>query len=96
MFLEITLLIIIYFSSVLYNTFILPIIFTYISSNIYNNLIISLLILIQIDNFILYQDYKKVLDEKNSIFLNQLKVIIQKQKLSKSFNEKFHNVIINS
>jgi len=55
-----------------------------------------LLILIQIDNFILYQDYKKVLDEKNSIFLNQLKVIIQKQKLSKSFNEKFHNVIINS
>jgi len=81
MFLEITLLIIIYFSSVVYNSFVLPIIFTYISPNIYNNLIISLLILIQIDNFILYQDYKKVLEEKNSIFLNQLKSYHTKTKI---------------
>jgi hypothetical protein len=55
-----------------------------------------LLILIQIDNFILYQDYKNVLDEKNSIFLNQLKNTIQKKNLSKSFSEKIHNFIINS
>lgn len=51
------LLIIIYLISVLYNIHIYPLILTVISINLYNNIIFTLLILSQIDNFVLYNDY---------------------------------------
>jgi hypothetical protein len=94
MFKSILLLIIIYFISVLYNNYIYPILLTVISINLYNNIIISLLILIQIDNFMLYNDYTNVKLEKD-IFLNRFKLLFRKPKLSKSFNEKINELILN-
>lgn len=88
------LLIIVYFISVLYNIHIYPLILTVISINLYNNIIITLLILIQIDNFVLYNDYTTVRLEKD-IFLNRFKLLFQKPKLSKSFNDKINNLILN-
>ena len=52
------LLTIIYLFSILYNHFI-KYLLLYISNDIYNNIIISIIILVQIDNFIIYKDYKK-------------------------------------
>jgi hypothetical protein len=73
---EISLLTIIYLFSILYNHFI-KYLLLYISNDIYNNIIISIIILVQIDNFIIYKDYKKnklelenLLKEKN---INKLK-----------------------
>ena len=55
---EISLLTIIYLFSILYNHFI-KYLLLYISFDIYNNIIISIIILVQIDNFIIYNDYIK-------------------------------------
>ncbi len=94
MFKSILLLIIIYFISVLFNYYIYPLILTIISINFYNNIIITLLILIQIDNFVLYNDYTNVKLEKD-IFRNKFKLLFKKPKLSKSFNDKINELILN-
>ena len=91
MFKEILLLLMIYSTSILYNIFISPFLLTFISQNIYNNLIISLVILTQIDNFILYMDYKnkdiKLIKDINmenfNIIMNQLKILTQKNYMKK-------------
>ncbi len=57
---RIFLLSIIYSFSMFYNYLINKFILIYIPYNIYNNIIISLLILVQIDNFILFFDYNKI------------------------------------
>ena len=56
---EFSLLTIIYIFSMLYNYFIRYLFLLYISYNFYNNIIISIIILVQIDNFIIYNDYIK-------------------------------------
>jgi len=94
MFKEFILLIIIYLFSILYNNNISPIILLYIPYNIYNNIIISLLILIQIDNFLLYQENENAKLYKNITF-SRLKILLEKQKLSNSFNEKINELIVN-
>jgi len=60
------LIILIYFTSYIYNLTIYPIIITYINHNFYNNIIISLLILIQIDNFTLFYDLSKKNENLNN------------------------------
>ncbi len=92
---EIILLIIIYFISMFYNYYINPFILSFISIYIYNNIIISLLILIQIDNFTLYRECEDAKLLKN-IFLSRLNILLQKQKLSRSFNDNLNNLILNS
>ena len=69
---RIFLLSIIYSFSMFYNYLINKFILIYIPYNIYNNIIISLLILVQIDNFILFFDYNKIkLDLDNLIKENK-------------------------
>jgi|LakMenEpi03Aug12_release.lakeMendotaPanAssembly.Ray.scaffolds.fasta_scaffold01450_33 hypothetical protein len=71
------LLTIIYLFSMLYNYFIKYLLLLYISNNLYNNIIISIIILVQIDNFIIYTDYiKNKLELENllkEININKLK-----------------------
>ena len=69
---EFSLLTIIYIFSMLYNYFIRYLFLLYISYNFYNNIIISIIILVQIDNYIIYTDYiKNKLELEN--LLNYLK-----------------------
>lgn len=71
------LLTIIYLFSMLYNYFIKYLLLLYISNNLYNNIIISIIILVQIDNYIIYTDYiKNKLELENllkEININKLK-----------------------
>ena len=90
---EIILLIIIQLISIIYNYYLFPLIIKIISYNIYHNIIISLIILIQIDNFTLYYDLttnnslnteplkpNPLKDDKiNGIILNYLTYISKKQ-----------------
>ncbi len=92
---EIILLLIIYLTSILFNYYISSFILLYISNELYNNIIISLLILIQIDNITLYKENEDVKLIKN-IFLSRLNILLQKQKLSKSFNENLNELILNT
>ena len=88
---EISLLFIIYSFSVFYNNYISKIILYFIPYNIYNNLIISLIILIQIDNYVLYMDYKNkeinlirdINMENFNIIINNLKKISYENKITK-------------
>ncbi len=57
---ELILLIFIEILSIIYNTYLFPFIINILSYNTYNNIIICFLILIQIDNFTIYSDYKKL------------------------------------
>lgn len=87
---EIILLVFIYIISTFYNEMIQPIIMEYISINYYNNILISILILIQIDNFTLFYDLSKSLENKNNnsqieekymkIILNQIEYINKKER----------------
>lgn len=74
---EFSLLTIIYIFSMLYNYFIRYLFLLYISYNFYNNIIISIIILVQIDNYIIYTDYiKNKLELENllkEININKLK-----------------------
>jgi hypothetical protein len=94
MFKGIILLVIIYIFSIIYNNYITPIILLYIPNYIYNNIIVSLIILIQIDNFSLYKENEDAKLSKKIIF-TQLKILLKKQNLSKSFNENFDKVLFN-
>lgn len=86
---QLTFLIIIYFISFIYNKTIYPYIITYISVEYYNNIIISLLILIQIDNFTLFYDlskkietetnHSKIEDKYIKTILNQIDYINKKE-----------------
>ncbi len=92
---EIILLGFIYIISTIYNEIIQPIIIKYINIDYYNNIIISLLILIQIDNFTLFYDLSKKLENENNnsriedkymkIILNQIEYINKKER---EFNRK--------
>jgi hypothetical protein len=86
---ELLLLSIIYSISIIYNDNIRPILIYYLTSEYYNNLIISLLILIQIDNFTLFYDltkkteletsHTKIEDKYLKIILNQISYINKKE-----------------
>lgn len=86
---QIIILSIIYGISIFYNSFIQPEILNYIKIEYYNNIVISLLILIQIDNFILFYDLSKKVDLETShtkiedkylkIILNQIAYINKKE-----------------
>lgn len=86
---QLTFLIIIYFISIIYNKTIYPYIIIYISVEYYNNIIISLLILIQIDNFTLFYDlskkietetnHSKIEDKYIKTILNQIDYINKKE-----------------
>jgi len=76
--------------SYFHTLFVFPVITSYISTELYNNIIIFLLVLIKIDNIILYYDYynnKKVDNfiindinaENLKIIINQLSYISRKQ-----------------
>ena len=91
MLIEIIYLSLIYSISLFYNTYITPVIFSVISYNTYNNVIIFIMLLVQIDNFILYMDYKnkevefiKDINMENfNIIKNHLKILISKNKKNK-------------
>lgn len=88
---EFILLFLIYSTSIFYNTYIKYLILYIIPYNIYNNLIISLIILIQLDNLILFYDYKnkdinliKDINMENfNIILDNLKQISKNSKMIK-------------
>ncbi len=61
-----------------YNYFISYLILLYLSNNIYNNIIISLIILVQIDNYILFIDYNKIKLEINNL-INENKFLQENQ-----------------
>jgi len=90
---EIILLSIIYGFSGLYNQYIYPIFILWIDEYYYNNIIISLLILLQIDNFRLFNDLKKndIEDKYMKIILNQITYINQKEKEIEIEKKKFKN-----
>lgn len=85
----------IYIISSFYNEIIQPIIIKTIPIEYYNNIVISLLILIQIDNFTLFYDLSKRQDNDNTnskiedkymkIILNQIEYINKKER---EFNRK--------
>jgi hypothetical protein len=72
------LLIIIYSISMFYNYFISYLILLYLSNNTYNNIIISLIILVQIDNYMLFIDYNKIKLEINNL-INENKILQENQ-----------------
>jgi hypothetical protein len=76
---RIFLLSIIYSISMFYNYLIHNYILIYISNTIYHNIIISLLILVQIDNFILFFDYNKIKLDLDNLIKENKKIIIFKQ-----------------
>ena len=86
---EFLLLSVIYTISIIYNNNIKPMIIYYLTLDYYENLIISLLILIQIDNFTLFYDLSKKIDVETShtkiedkylkIIVNQIAYINKKE-----------------
>jgi len=79
----------IYCISIIYNNSIAPIFINYLTKEYYNNIIISLIILIQIDNFILFYDFSKkneseilhtkIEDKYLKIILDQITYINRKE-----------------
>jgi hypothetical protein len=61
-----------------YNYFISYLILLYLSNNTYNNIIISLIILVQIDNYMLFIDYNKIKLEINNL-INENKFLQENQ-----------------
>lgn len=85
--------------SYLYNLYIYPLIICYLDLYFYNNLIISLLILVQVDNLILYKDimdlkreinedkYSKIILNQINYINNQINQINKLKRHSKSCND---------
>lgn len=90
---EIILLSTIYGFSSLYNQYIYPIFMIWIDYYHYNNIIISLLILLQINYFRLFNDLKKndIEDKYMKIILNQIAYINQKEKEIEIKKNKYRN-----
>ena len=70
--------------SYIYNLYIYPIVIKIISEHIYNNLIIFMIIIIQIDNIIIYNDLKikkEIENDNENIYDRNMKIIIQQLSL---------------